>query len=452
MRTSVNRYRRTTWAALLLFALAAALPAAAQQGTAAGARGAQAKLEIEAKTRYFLGETPAVRISLTNAGRAPQSVKEAEYRKFSLEMTGRFENADAGETKHAAYNGSWDIPKETPKPLPGMPQEWPELKKREPKFVTLAPGEATTLELNLSETFRSYLGVSKYHLVVKTEDGQQVVKDFEVYFDEGQSFPLLSKMLASEDTAEHNWALYNLVTFGRPRLVTLLEGWAKSGDEKQRDLAREVLIKLAAGRFDPVKLRVENKERYFQGEAPVVAVSIYNGSSTVLTMKEAASQKFSFELTRVADSKRETKTCVYDGGREVAKPSAGRDKRKPAVVKLGETDSTTLTLNLSECLRARLDAGSYELAVTAPDEPAVGGQKVVKRFEVYFDEGRSVPALAQLLKSDDAAEQRWAVSALAQYSRPRLVALLEELMKSGNEKQRDFAGRILKEIKAGNFG
>src|SRR5215210_7670999 len=99
MRASVSRHLRTTSAALLLFALAAALPAAARPGTAAGARGAQAKLEVEAKARYFLGETPAIRIRLTNAGRAPQSVKEAQYQKFSLELTGLFENAGARETR-----------------------------------------------------------------------------------------------------------------------------------------------------------------------------------------------------------------------------------------------------------------------------------------------------------------------------------------------------------------
>jgi hypothetical protein len=90
--------------------------------------------------------------------------------------------------------------------------------------------------------------------------------------------------------------------------------------------------------------------------------------------------------------------------------------------------------------------------VTAADEPAVGGQKVVKRFEVYFEEGRSVPTLAQLLKSDEAAEQQWAVSALARHDRPKLVTLLEELVKTGSAKHRDFATRTLQDIKAGRFG
>jgi hypothetical protein len=296
------------------------------------------------------------------------------------------------------------------------------------------------------------LGAGKYHLVVSSEDGQKVVKDFEVYFDDEQSVTALGKMLASDDEGERNWAVINLSQYSRPKLVTLLEGLVKTDDEKRRDFAKEVLTKLAAGYYDPVKLRAEIKGRYFEGEPTVVAVSIYNGSSTVLTVKEAASQKFAFELSRVADSKRETKTCVYDGGQNAAKPSAGRDRRKPTLVKLGESDSTTLNLNLFECFRSRLDAGSYELAVTAADEPTLKGQRVVKRFEVYFDDEKSVPALAQLLKSDDAAEQQWAVSALARHNRPKLITLLEELVKTGSTKQRDFATRTLQDIKAGRFG
>jgi hypothetical protein len=443
---------------LLLFGQLTGAQAAAharqQRGGAPHAASAErGEIGVKTKERYFLGEVPAVTISVRNAGHAPQTVKEAEHRKFTFEVTGPFQSDARQEKKTLVYDGSWDIPKGPARvPQPNQSQEWGAPRKREPRYVNLSPGESTDLTLDLSDTFRSYLGVGKYHMIVTSEDGQRVVKDFEVDFDDGQSFPVLAKMLVSDETTERNWAIYNLVTFSRSRLVTLLEGLVKSGDEKQRDLAKEVLTKLAAGHYDPVKLRVEIKERYFVGEPPVIAVSIYNGSSTVLTVKEAASQKFSVELTKVADPKPETKTCVYDGGQSAAKPSAGRDRRKPAPVKLGESDSTTLSLNLFECLRTRLDAGSYELAVTAADEPAVGGQKVVKRFEVYFEEGRSVPTLAQLLKSDEAAEQQWAVSALARHDRPKLVTLLEELVKTGSAKHRDFATRTLQDIKAGRFG
>lgn len=461
MRMRVCRPLKQAWAALLLFALAAATQAVARQGPthAQGSRAqvASAKLEVEGKARYFLGETPAVRIVLTNNGRSPQTLKEAEYQKFSLELTGLFENASQPEQKAAVYDGSFDIPKEPPVPTPpGQTHEWLELKKREPKLVTLAPGESTTLELNLSKTFRSLLGVSKYRLVVKSEDGQQAARDFEVYFDDEKSVTILAKMLASpsDEAGERNWAVYNLSRFSRPKLVTLLEELVRSGDEKQRDFAGSLLRQLAAGRFDPVRLKVEIKERYFVGEAPVLAVSIQNASSTTLTLKEAQYQKFSLELSGEpgAGQKQEAKTCVYDGGQDATKPPAGRDRREPQLVKLSELESTTLSLNLFDCFRSRLDVGKYELTVRAADEPAVTGQKVTKSFEVYFDEGKSVPALAQVLKSEDAAGQRWAVSALAQYSRPKLITLLEEIVKTGSEKQREFAARILKEIKAGRLG
>ena len=173
------------------------------------------------------------------------------------------------------------------------------------------------------------------------------------------------------------------------------------------------------------------------------------------TVPSAEAQRFSFELAKesAAGAKPETKACVYDGAQEKEKRPAGRAQRKPMSVTLAELESTTLSLNLFDCLHTRLDVGRYELVVKPADEQqALRGQRMVKTFEVYFDEGKSVSALAQVLKSDDAAERQWAVSVLAQHNKPKLITLLEELIKSGNPKQRDFAGRILAEIKAGRLG
>lgn len=81
------------------------------------------------------------------------------------------------------------------------------------------------------------------------------------------------------------------------------------------------------------------------------------------------------------------------------------------------------------------------------------GQKVVKEFEVYFDDDKSVPILAKMLESEYADGNRnWAVFNLDQFSRAKLVTLLEEQIKSGSERQRVFAGQLLSDIRAGNFG
>jgi len=212
----------------------------------------RAKFSVKCKARYFLGEAPTVTISIANTSRSPQTVKVAEYQKFSLEMTGLFEDASAQQKKNLVYDGSWDIPKKaaTP-PLPGEMHVFENLGKREPKFVKLESGESTTLELDLSKTFGSYLGVSKYKLTAKSEDEQKVVKEFEVYFDNEKSVPILAMMLESDDEAERNWAVSNLAQYSRPKLVTLLEQLARSGNEKQRDFAGGILAKLKAGYFGP---------------------------------------------------------------------------------------------------------------------------------------------------------------------------------------------------------
>jgi len=199
-----------------------------------------------------LGESPIITISITNTNRSAQTVKEAEYQKISLEMTGIFEDDSNQQTKKLVYDGSWDIPKEpTRAPRPDETTEWLAIQKREPKYISLLSGESTNLELNLAKIFRSYLGVGIYKLTVKSEEGQKVDKEFEVYFDNEKSVPVLAKMLRSEsnDVTERNWAVYNLSKFSRTKFVALLEELLKSGTQKQRDFASGSLADLKAGRL-----------------------------------------------------------------------------------------------------------------------------------------------------------------------------------------------------------
>jgi hypothetical protein len=346
------------------------------------------KLSVKCKDRYFFGEAPAIKIVITNTSRSPQTLKEAEYEKFSLEMTGLFN--DELQKKTGAYDGRWDIPKEPTKPaLPGKVHVFEALSKREPKFVTLAPGESTTLELNLSKTFGAYLGMGKYQLAVKSEDGQKIVKEFEVYFDDEKSVPLLAGMLKSDDDGERNWSVIKLAEFKRPKLIAVLEELVTAGNEKQREFASERLTQIKAGWFDHLKLRVEAKDRYFLGETPILAISIVSNSSTIQTVKQAQYQKFSLELVGVfvPDGKQETKTCVFDGSQDTSKRSLKPQAQgNPQLVELSESQSTTLSLNLSECFHSPFGVGKYELTVKSDDPQQVfKDQKVVKKFEVYFE-------------------------------------------------------------------
>jgi hypothetical protein len=219
--------------------------------------------------------------------------------------------------------------------------------------------------------------VGKYKLTVKSERGQKIVKELEVYFDDEKSVPLLAGMLKSEDDGERNWALINLVHFKRPALVALLEEMVKAGNEKQRDFASGMLTNVKAGWFDYLKLRVAIKDRHVLGEPQTIAVSIVNGSSVVQVVKAAEDNKFSLALMEVFGNgtKQERKTCVYD---------RGQSSQPPKFIKLAEFESTTLSLNLSKCLGLRLGVGKYELVVKAIDaQENFKDQVVVKTFEVY---------------------------------------------------------------------
>ncbi|MEK6279384.1 MAG: HEAT repeat domain-containing protein [Acidobacteriota bacterium] len=259
MNSNIKRYSKPTLASLLLLTLVSAIAAFARQNSMNTQHfkakentifKASLKLEVENKTRYFFGERPTIKIAITNTGRSPHRVKEAEYQKFSIEMTGIFENASEQQKLTRVYDGSLDIPKAPTKPpSPGETHVFEALGKREPKFVKLAPGESTTLELDLSKTFSSYLGVSKYKMIVKSEDGKKVVKEFEVYFDDEKSVAFLAGYLKADNESDRVWAAYRLAEFNRKKLIALLEELVKSGNEEQRNFASGILGRIKAGHF-----------------------------------------------------------------------------------------------------------------------------------------------------------------------------------------------------------
>lgn len=427
------------------------------------------KFSVKCKDRYFLGEAPTIAISITNTSRSPRTVKQAEYQKFSLELTGIFQNETGQQKKTLVYDGSWDLPKEPTRfPKPGEMHEWLAMGKREPKFVTLGPGESTNLTLDLSKTFGSSLAVDKYKLTVKSEDGQKVVKEFEVYFDDEKSFAYYAGHLKSDEELERTSAMYRLMEFSKTKAISMFKEYAKSDDEKQRVLGNWVLRKLKAGEFDALQIGVnigDLNERLVLGQTPFVGIHIKNKGVVAKVVEAAECQQFSIELIGVFgnDSKQETKTCPCDGGGETPKQldsfssragkSVGPTQQKPKLVKLGEYESTMIVLDLSKCSRHNFETGKYQLTVKSVDRQGIlKEQEIVKNFEVYFDEGKSVQVFAELVRSDDIAKRDWAVIKLAQINRTKLITVLEELAKSGNQKQRDFASEILAEVKAGNFG
>ena len=217
-------------------------------------------------------------------------------------------------------------------------------------------------------------------MTITREDGQKVVKEFEVYFDAEKSGAILGQYLTSKDDAERLWSVANLVKFDRPQLVALLEEMVRSGNESQREFAAHTLAQIRAGTFDRLKLRVDNKDRYFEGEQPILAISIVNNSSTVQTVTKAEYQNFVLQLTQVSGGgSKEAKTCTSDGATKVSPKTPATTR----VVHLGEFERTTLSLDLTECMRSRLGAGKYQLTVTSanPTE-ALKDQAVVKHFEV----------------------------------------------------------------------
>lgn len=83
-------------------------------------------------------------------------------------------------------------------------------------------------------------------------------------------------------------------------------------------------------------------------------------------------------MTRPASAKLFLYAGMDSEGSTTALPKA------PDLVRLGELDSTTLSLNLSECIRVQPGVGKYELIVKSVEpEESFRDQMAVKNFEVY---------------------------------------------------------------------
>ncbi|HEX3185101.1 MAG TPA: hypothetical protein VHQ94_09900 [Pyrinomonadaceae bacterium] len=323
-----------------------------------------ATFTITCKDRYYLGETITITLSNNNLGRTLMTVKEFEHQKFFLEVTGLFSNDSVVEKKSINYDGSIYIP---PARSEGGITFWYAPVVRPPKYVTLRPGESTTLTLVLSESFSAGpLGVGRYKLVFKSPDGQKVVKEFDVYFDIEKTTPLLVKELQTEGLTGRNAAIYNLSKFNRPVLRRTAEELVATGDEKQREYARSLLADIEHGNFSPLELVLITQARYSRSANPAITISVRNRSGSPEPVQEAEQQNFFLELRKVVHPGKpdeyfeDIKTCVYT-------PKESPQNANP--ITLGPGESTSVIVNLQQCFGAPLDAGDYHLIVKRdPDE------------------------------------------------------------------------------------
>lgn len=332
----------------------------------------RAKFTIECKDRYYVGETATITLSNNNTTRTLMTVKEFEHQKFTLEVTGVFSNYRVVEKKTIDYRGKFYIPPATDTDRLNL---WYAPVLLPAKYVTLRPGESTSMQFNLSQS--SKLGAGRYKVVFKSADGQEVAKEFEVYFDNEKSLPLMVKQL--ESVEDRNWAFANLLEFNRPALVTSLKALAANGDEKQRQFAISKLGDIESGNFNPLKLVLVTQSRYSRNADPTVTISIRNGSQSPEPAKAAEQEKFFLELRKLAhpgkrdEHYEDTKQCVYT-------PKDAQQDSK--FVTLGPNESTSVNVSLQQCFGAHLEAGHYHLVVKRNPEEQRDWKIDERRFEI----------------------------------------------------------------------
>lgn len=328
------------------------------------------------KDRYFLGENPAVAILITNTGRSPKTVKAADHQKFSLELKGWFPDSDS-DTKTLEFDGNIYYP---PGRTINGSTAWFMPTIRPAKYVTLQPGQSTSVHFDLQWRFDRTLDVGKYRLTVKSEKGQKVIKDLEIYFDNEKTMPILEMAMQIDyDHGDRSRAMGHLWQFNRPRLLMLLEKLAKSANPKQRQFADQMMWEIRVGNDETLQLRVKGEEHYTLNQAPTIEISLQSNLGKPQTVIDPQQQRFSLELRRTLpnESTREIKTCVY-------KPK--ESPRKPKLVTIPYYDDTaSFTLNLQECFGTRLEAGSYELIVKGLDQEELKYQIAVQKFQIVAE-------------------------------------------------------------------
>ena len=114
----------------------------------------QKEFAVIGKDRYFLGETPTITIVITNTGRSVKMIKLAEHQRFSLEMEGLFERDRRPENKKTVYDCCWFYPPQTDPNI----TFWYTLVKLPDKYVTLRPGQSSSVTIDLAHQFHSLMG------------------------------------------------------------------------------------------------------------------------------------------------------------------------------------------------------------------------------------------------------------------------------------------------------
>lgn len=189
---------------------------------------------IEAKERYYLGEKPLIKLVITNTSGSEQRVLKIEHRKYRVRGEGIFNNGDGvRESKDFNFNGRYLVFKEPPC-LPKQSCDWIDPLHSEPTYMTLKAGETTSVEVDLNNGFSTDLFYpGKYKITAKTEDGEQeTAAEFEVYFDEEKSTPILEQKLREDGTG-----FYLLSRYNRVKLITVLEDMRQSNDKESHERA-----------------------------------------------------------------------------------------------------------------------------------------------------------------------------------------------------------------------
>lgn len=337
-----------------------------------------ATFTITCKDRYYLGEPVTITFANNNTGRTLRTVKEFEHEKFSVALKGFFSESSDLTQKKINYDGSIYIPPS--KNEGGGLISWYAPVVRPPKYVTLRPGESTSFTVDLAGWFSAgLLPLDRYTLVFKSQDGHKLVKEFEVYFDNEKTVPLMVKVLQTGDLTERNTAIHYLSRFARPVLRRTVEELIATGNEEQRVYASSLLADIKGGRFNPLELVLITPARYSRGANPSITISLRNRSDSAEPVKDAQEQKFFLELRKVADSGKpsehyeDTKTCVYT-------PKQPQQNLK--LITLGPGESSSLELNLQACLGTILERGDYQLIVKSDRDEQIREQSVERRFQI----------------------------------------------------------------------
>ncbi|HEY5839427.1 MAG TPA: MBG domain-containing protein [Pyrinomonadaceae bacterium] len=163
------------------------------------------------KTSFFVGETVAVVLTVTNQSAVAQTITDLESTEIPVTLTAIPNRSDRPDVRTGTRGGAGRTVQDSAGNV-----FWSSAPKQN---VVLAPGQSLSVTINdVSRFFASKLDDGTYTLSATYNGIVQAQTSFTVFIDQAQSVPVLQQMAAGQNDLDRRWALTYLDIIQKPSI------------------------------------------------------------------------------------------------------------------------------------------------------------------------------------------------------------------------------------------